>query len=1004
MSEIISLKTILKQYFPLGMPIVFVSASHTYPERSVSISIHGICYHVHSMTSSGGLLSETLQSITTTKLKELSKKRTIYEDHRQALLVAIQLVSDPSSRLRVLIDGVKTCFSVTTGVQRDKNRTGRVSWVNGGSTNDPALEVKLRNMERFLGQARYDPSLSAKLIQSWEQSLMQRLNIQTLRYQYASLYGQLVTEWLSAKQTESAEAPVLTSDVEMLEDYEEVAAAKRIKSRQEWEHFVFEPSNVDDKAIIQYLEALFGKPGSKKEAFKALNELRQSIDRFETQMALHGQLTHSSLKWVISGLLNSDLLTNEKRSVLRDFNSNPVILSEIADVLNMRLSALDSWSWEGNVAIEQRRKLDGKYSICMHEDLLQAIFLQYLGVKWSVFFKKTFTAFYEHEGAWVPLRKPPPRIDKNRRDYFLHHHPIQSSVQSKRESIYRSRYFMAQLLDSENQEIQASDGDEEADSFSLEPKVKKRKGIARPSVGGKRARRIAPQHESEEEDEEDEQKPKTKNVMDAKQDLLHLLSAEITINTHLHKEITCVRSEFDSWMPSIPHTTIYTVLRFFGVSGKWIGFLEKFLEAPLKFVDDEDSEAARVRKSGVPESHVLSEVLGEVVLFCLDYSVNQRTEGSRLHRLHDGFWIWSSNHQTCVKAWEAITIFAEVMGVTIDEHKTATVRITRDNKNASPAEIDPSLIPGDIRWGFLCLDPVTGRFKIDQAIVDHHIADLHQQLSNKTGSLFSWVQAWNVYATTFFTTNFGKPANCYGRDHVEQMLTTFTRIQRKLFPSDDTSNSVGGVVEYLKTIIQQRFGLEDIPDGYLFFPTDIGGLELQNPFIGLLQIRDSLIEDPSSLMEDFEEVERDAYVAAKKKFDDSRLSLRVEHVKDFRSEEGEVFLSFEEFTKFREDFAGEYEGELADVFDTLLKTPHQDDIEPSVEVMSALDALNKRHTTSQHDHIGNWRFMVPYWKWVTQLYGPEMIENFGGLSVVDRGELPIGMVNLFRSGRVKWQE
>jgi hypothetical protein len=32
-----------------------------------------------------------------------------------------------------------------------------------------------------------------------------------------------------------------------------------------------------------------------------------------------------------------------------------------------------------------------------------------------------------------------------------------------------------------------------------------------------------------------------------------------------------------------------------------------------------------------------------------------------------------------------------------------------------------------------------------------------------------------------------------------------------------------------------------------------------------------------------------------------------------------------------------------------------------------------------------------------------MKERFGGLSVVDKGLLPIGMVNLFRSGKVKWQ-
>jgi hypothetical protein len=40
---------------------------------------------------------------------------------------------------------------------------------------------------------------------------------------------------------------------------------------------------------------------------------------------------------------------------------------------------------------------------------------------------------------------------------------------------------------------------------------------------------------------------------------------------------------------------------------------------------------------------------------------------------------------------------------------------------------------------------------------------------------------------------------------------------------------------------------------------------------------------------------------------------------------------------------------------------------------------------------------------VAALYGPEVMERFGGLIIVDPGLLPIGMVSLFRDKRVKWQ-
>jgi hypothetical protein len=45
-----------------------------------------------------------------------------------------------------------------------------------------------------------------------------------------------------------------------------------------------------------------------------------------------------------------------------------------------------------------------------------------------------------------------------------------------------------------------------------------------------------------------------------------------------------------------------------------------------------------------------------------------------------------------------------------------------------------------------------------------------------------------------------------------------------------------------------------------------------------------------------------------------------------------------------------------------------------------------------------------YWRWVAKLYGSDMRERFGGTSIVEGGLLPMGMVNLHRSGRVKWQE
>ncbi len=133
------------------------------------------------------VFSETLQSITTTKLVELSKKRSAFEEHKSSLLVATQKEVDQKHRLRILIDGVKQSFAVKTAPRQRGDRRGSSRRIISGSTSDRKLEIMLKNLERFLDQARYDPSVSPKLLQDWEDALMKKLNVQSLKYQVSGL-------------------------------------------------------------------------------------------------------------------------------------------------------------------------------------------------------------------------------------------------------------------------------------------------------------------------------------------------------------------------------------------------------------------------------------------------------------------------------------------------------------------------------------------------------------------------------------------------------------------------------------------------------------------------------------------------------------------------------------------------------------------------------------------------------------------------------------------------
>jgi hypothetical protein len=652
-----------------------------------------------------------------------------------------------------------------------------------------------------------------------------------------------------------------------------------------------------------------------------------------------------------------------------------------------------------------------------------------------------------------------------RREYFLGHQRKKPSVQGKRQEIYKSIFFMSQLPNSPFEGSTAVEGEEEVeytrpkkrskritpsrqdqfldfdfDTFDMQPQfpampvqsampqqhLLQQYGMQQPMPaqmppppptgypGNGVYHRKAPSHQSilipfnsEEYDTVlDNQNPKSK--METKQYLLHLLSTELLINTRLHGDFTCSRSEFYSWSPSLPHSTITSILTFFGLSKKWLGFFRAFLEAPLKFTEDGPSAEPRPRKRGVPGAHALSSVCGETILFCMDYAVNQATNGTNLYRMNDDFWVFDKSHETVVKAWAAITRFADTMGVTLNNEKTGTVRILHklgspstgnpfrtspSNSQASagvPASIDPSLPAGEIRWGFLIMDPLSGQFVIDQDMVSTHIAELQTQLSSKSTSIFSYIQAWNTYAGTFFSSNFGKPANCFGRQHVDEMLSTFTRIQEIIFPSSN-------VVQHLKREIETRFGVTDIPDGYLYFPTSLGGLDLQNPFIGLIQVRDGVFESPSSILSDFLDSEREAYRQASISFNNGLVSRYSNFDPNFIPHDGNVFFSFEEFARYREEFACEYTGNLLSVFGDLMGRPEKEGIDVMGDEEAKIEGLVRGWIE------GGKAADAGYLKWVVKLFGEEMRERFGGWNVVEKGLLPMGMVGLFRSGRVKWQ-
>ncbi|KFZ07473.1 hypothetical protein V501_06425 [Pseudogymnoascus sp. VKM F-4519 (FW-2642)] len=856
--------------------------------------------------ASTDVISQVLDSITSTKLQELSKLRANFELGKSELLQLVDAEEQQSKRVLLLLEGGEKLCTLED---------------LGGDTAFSAESIRC-----FIKQAQHDPSVSVGLQKEWEVDLRRRLDVNSLRFEYAEMYGNLVTEWL--------ENPLVNKDDKDDASYQAVGRAEMHDQRSTWESYVFKPLETDTAAINSYLDQLFT---SSKYREERLEVLRQTTRDFEESLLSEEQFDEDSLKWIIAGILGSDGITDAKRTALTDFASNKTVLKELADVLNMRMRNLDTWSWgvEGT-PVEQRRQLNGRYRFYHDEDLLQAMFLRYIGCEWSAQLKASLKTFAESPKTWI---HPKPAMTKaevaqwSGCEHALRTGGAEQCVQHKHARIWMNDVFLEQLQSSADETPRAYNDDDNGD------------------------------------DSDDGSDAKTKSPQRIIQKVLRLLETDIIMKTRLGEDVTVVRSDFKWFGPSLPHSTMFTVLRYYGVSDRWIGFFKKALEAPMQFINDGPDAPVQVRKRGTPISGPLSDMLAESVLFCLDFAFNQRTNGAFLWRLHDDIWFWGDK-STCETGWNVMTEFAELMGLDFAEDKTGCVQIAADGSQSTSTS---SVLPaGDVVWGFLKLDAKSGRFVINQKQVDKHIKELRLQLSS-CKCVFDWIQAWNIYATRFFTTNFGRPANCFGRAHVDEILETFEKIQKQLFTNEDDS-----VTSVIKKMLSDRFGIQDIPEGYIYFPSAIGGLEVQNPFIGPNLVRESLPASPQVYMDRFFRNEAEAYQKAKETFESHALKSghKVKDPVDF--------LTFEEYTRYREFKSAE----LGEAFDLLMG-------EPVPEYLNLRVFKTRR---LRHDLSG------PYYRWILQLYATEMVRRFGGLDIVQPGLLPMGMVTMFKKSRFQWRD
>jgi len=884
----------------------------------------------------------TLYHVTERKLSKLDRHREQFESDRKAILANVALAREPLQEVEALLRGFER-YAIT-----------------------PAQSgLTISNLELFVHQAKYDSSVSPALLRDWKSKLEHELDVASVRYEYAALFGKLVIDWIEnpnvTTTTSSSSAAGEDSDAEAIKAYERVGRKEMHEQRKLWESFVFTEKPVEQGKIEAYLNDIFETTVQANKVKKSpLQNLRDSMKQvmdFKSDLQTPKQkddplghpptmrLTVPKLKACIGGVLQSNLLAGKKREGLVALQDQPAVLTELVDVLNMDLDALDTWKWDpAPVSLDMRRELNGKYRVYMDAEAHQIILLHFIGKTWAVALKKAFTAF-QHSGAW--LKTPYRSMDrkaKERREHFLPSSANASTaVRDSRLQAYQKTYFMTQL----------PDNDLDNRSYDAE------------SANGEQAAAL-------------------RASFATKQSLLRLVTTEMLLNTKVYGEFLVLQSDFKWFGPSLPHDTVFAVLEFLGVPEKWLRFFKTFLEAPVAFAQDGPGAQVRTRACGVPMSLVLSDALSEAVLFCLDFAVNKRTQGANLYRFHDDLWFWGQE-STCVQGWNALQEFSDVMGLALNEEKTGAALVVANQVEARP--LPPTLPQGNIKWGFLNLDSAAGRWVVDHTKIDEHIEELRRQLG-ACRSVMAWIQAWNTYVNRFFCTNLGQPANCFARQHNDLIIATFQHIQQKLFAETETAN----VTDHLRSMLKDRFSTDEtIPDGFFYFPEQLGGLGLRNPLVTAFATYKSSPRQAGEAIDHAFDEEKEAYDRFKESWEAGDCqSFRGTRASPPISAE-EPFMSFEEFVRYREEVSAP----LMDAYKTLLQTPE----DVAVDTSRALACALSEHELDASPETGL------YWKWICNLYEGDIKKRFGGdgVQLGDRSSLPVGLLEVLKSEKVRWE-
>ncbi|KAJ3041306.1 hypothetical protein HDV00_009578 [Rhizophlyctis rosea] len=851
---------------------------------------------------------------------------------------------------------------------------------------------EIKSIRSFLYQAGTNPCTTDSILNQVCGRLTNELERRKNKTEYNHLFGMILSQWLENQtKTEkggTADAWVAVDNdgddggPQMLEGMEtmETPTDAENETSATLQSIIFEKSPIDEAALESFVtEQLFAfEDAAEKKMFEGV---QKAVAEFGANLVKR-RVSAAEVRASMEALLSSDLLSAGRQAAVRKLTSDDSAVDELATSLTLMIADLDDWNWapEGVRGVF-RRQVSGRYRCFYDEDLVTAIFLQHVGAQWSVFLRQQLLTI-QNTIVW---HRPKPG-----------HEVDTSSIAHHRTQIQREYYLNGLPTSIESQ------------SFSYD-------------------------------DDNDSTTEKKTSPVEAKQRLMYLVNVEAQLHKYLYPDtpFTVVRTDLAWFGPSISHESITILLKRLGVPQQWLTFFAKFLAVPVFYAPN---QPIRVRKRGVPISHSLSFLFAELILAGLDLHVWRKT-GIFNYRNHDDFWFFDKEEAKVVDAWKIMREYAELFGLRFNEEKSGSTKVFAGAKEGERVGGDGSLPQGAVQWGFLTLDS-NAQFTITPSNLDPFIKEMKENLLCAP-SVLHWVTLYNKY-TRFFLRNGGLHcARVCTKDHIRRLISVLRDVHLKVFDSH-AGNAVQALYDRIRRDFP-RFAVKDSDamEGWVYWPVTAGGLGMVNVWIECLAVETGFgdeEDDEGRVAKTFEWMkvdDREAYEGMQKQVEEMKAQaiVRRERVHGdlgvlFRYSPGGVkarWVRGSEETEWKDltlvswkEFSSDRETQFArwgSRYNTLLETIDPEGPEINDSLLLRINQFRKSDAAlkpkkSKSSGRGSYvpdvvpdveAYEVDYGTgWLVGFYGEDMCNVVGGMEFMDPESLPLGLISMMRSARVKF--